>query len=184
MINYYEVLGISENASTDQISEVGKMLLRTNHPYVTGKRNLEQRFGEVYEAVAVLIDETLRCEYNYILTNALMRGDVSSPSLDAGAVAARVRSAQKEAEMLEKDYVLFFRKFLMGTATRDEIELEVSAYQSTSIPTKLGLALLMSGICLLVVPKVEGYSSKPVFMYILGALSLIGGILLLKRALK
>ena len=108
MLNYYEILGIGEKSSVKTISSTGRSLLEQTHPYVVGKGDSGQRFKQVYEAVALLIEDDLRREYNYTLTYAINGGDVSGAEVPAGLVRDRIKLAKIEAEQLSKDYLLFY----------------------------------------------------------------------------
>lgn len=61
MTNYYEVLGVNENASQEEIKKAFKKLAMTHHPDRGGS---EQRFKQVNEAYSTLGDENLRAQYD------------------------------------------------------------------------------------------------------------------------
>jgi len=61
MTNYYEVLGVNENATQEEIKKAFKKLAMTHHPDRGGS---EQRFKQVNEAYSTLGDERLRAEYD------------------------------------------------------------------------------------------------------------------------
>lgn len=63
--NYYEVLGVSENASAGEIRKAFRRLAKKYHPDVNpGDKNAESRFKEVNEAHEVLGDEKKRGQYD------------------------------------------------------------------------------------------------------------------------
>lgn len=63
--DFYEVLGISKSASTDEIRQAHRKLVRKFHPDVTPKvKDAEDRFKEVQEAYDVLSDKTKRANYD------------------------------------------------------------------------------------------------------------------------
>jgi curved DNA-binding protein len=62
--NYYEVLGVKEDAPIDEIKKAFKKLARKHHPDVGGD---ETRFKDISEAYEVLSDKEKREEYDTFL---------------------------------------------------------------------------------------------------------------------
>ena len=63
--DYYEVLGVSRDASVDDIKKAYRKLARKHHPDVNpGDKDSENRFKEISEAYAVLSDEKKKAEYD------------------------------------------------------------------------------------------------------------------------
>ena len=63
--DYYEVLGVQKNASTDEIERAFRKLARQHHPDRNiGDKDAEAKFKELTEAHEVLIDETKRDRYD------------------------------------------------------------------------------------------------------------------------
>lgn len=178
MINYYEVLGIAEDTTADRISKTGRFMLEQTHPYVTGKKETGAAFRQVYEALAILADSELRAEYNYTLSGAKEQGNIAGTALPNGAVSNRIKSAKIEAEELEKDFLLFADKFIDDVVPGNkENSLEASETgNGFSVP---GLLLVIAGIiCFTKGNEAGGYST---LLYIIGALLIIGGVLLYKK---
>ncbi|ATZ60916.2 MAG: molecular chaperone DnaJ [Methanosarcinales archaeon Met12] len=61
--DYYEVLGISKNASQEEIKRAFKQLARKHHPDIAGKDN-EEKFKKINEAFQVLSDPQKRAQYD------------------------------------------------------------------------------------------------------------------------
>jgi DnaJ family protein A protein 2 len=57
----YEILGVPQNATTDQIKKAFKKLALQNHPDKGGDEN---KFKEINRAHAVLTDEQMRQRYD------------------------------------------------------------------------------------------------------------------------
>jgi molecular chaperone DnaJ len=63
--NYYQVLGVSRNASNEEIKKAYRKLARKYHPDVNpGDKKAEEKFKEISEAYAVLGDAKKRKEYD------------------------------------------------------------------------------------------------------------------------
>ena len=63
--NYYEILGVSENASVKEIKKAYYELAKKNHPDVAKSNpNAAKKFAEISEAYEVLEDDNKRAEYD------------------------------------------------------------------------------------------------------------------------
>ncbi len=70
MENYYRILGVSKNASDDEIKSSYRKLARQLHPDVNpGSPEAEERFKKVNEAYQVLGDKTRRKNYDEFGSN-------------------------------------------------------------------------------------------------------------------
>jgi curved DNA-binding protein len=68
--NYYDILGVSEGASADEIKKVYRKLARTYHPDRNpDKPDAEERFKEIQEAYSVLSDAQKRKQYDRMRKN-------------------------------------------------------------------------------------------------------------------
>ena len=65
--NYYDILGVSQNASEDEIKRAFKDCAKKYHPDVSKLPNAHQKFVEIGEAYEVLSDERSRRDYDNIL---------------------------------------------------------------------------------------------------------------------
>ena len=62
--DFYEVLGIPKNASTDDIKSAFRKLARLYHPDVSKEPDAEEKFKEINEAYGVLSDPQKRARYD------------------------------------------------------------------------------------------------------------------------
>ena len=60
----YEVLGVSENASQDEIKKAYRKLARKYHPDICKKKECEEKFKEINTAYEILGDEEKRKQYD------------------------------------------------------------------------------------------------------------------------
>src|SRR5438105_12625440 len=68
--NYYKVLGVSKNASADEIKRTFRKLARKYHPDVNpGDKKAEEKFKEINEAYEVLSDADKRKKYDTLGPN-------------------------------------------------------------------------------------------------------------------
>lgn len=67
--DYYHILGLSKQASQDDIKRAYRKLARKYHPDVSKEKNAEERFKEVSEAYEVLKDPEKRAAYDQLGPN-------------------------------------------------------------------------------------------------------------------
>ncbi len=62
--DYYEILGVSRNASQEEIKKAYKKLAKQHHPDLNKSKDSEKRFKEINEAYNVLGNEKSRQQYD------------------------------------------------------------------------------------------------------------------------
>jgi len=76
--DYYEVLGVPQNATPDDLKSAFRRLARQYHPDVNREPDAEERFKEINEAYAMLSDDQKRSAYDRF-GHAGVRGAGGSP---------------------------------------------------------------------------------------------------------
>jgi curved DNA-binding protein len=85
--DYYETLGVSRDASQDDIRAAYRRLARQNHPDVNKSPEAEERFKEISEAYEVLRDPEKRAQYDRFGQNWRPGQDVSDASGFSGGAS-------------------------------------------------------------------------------------------------
>lgn len=72
--DYYEILGVSKNASKEEIKKAYKKLAKKYHPDLNKESGAEAKFKEISEAAAVLGDDQKRQQYDSMGHDAFKQG--------------------------------------------------------------------------------------------------------------
>src|SRR3954449_7983079 len=92
--DYYDVLGVSRDASPEELQQAFRRLARANHPDVNKDPGAEERFKEINEAYSALSDPELRRKYDRFGEDYRRVPDDWEERVGAGAGSARGRSAR------------------------------------------------------------------------------------------
>ena len=66
--DYYEILGVSKNASDEDLKKAFRKLAFEFHPDRNKDKNAEEKFKEINEAYQVLSDQEKRARYDQFLS--------------------------------------------------------------------------------------------------------------------
>ncbi len=77
--NYYQVLGVTKNASADDIKKAYRKLVRKYHPDVCKDADADEKTSEINLAYETLHDSEKRAEYDALLANPYGRGGQGQP---------------------------------------------------------------------------------------------------------
>lgn len=72
MENLYNILGVSPNATADEIKKAYRVLAMRHHPDRNPDANSELRFNAINAAYELLSDPQKRAEYNQSLNNRII----------------------------------------------------------------------------------------------------------------
>jgi molecular chaperone DnaJ len=131
--NYYEILGISENASQDEIRKAFRRMAKKHHPDVNpGDKSAETRFKEVNEANEVLSDRKKREEYDSVRKGVFTGSPWGGDPFEGGGPSRGGRSSGGSRGGFSFEDILgqFFRQESPGGVYQpvpgEDIRVEVS----------------------------------------------------------
>lgn len=84
MQNYYEILGVSRDATQEEIKNAYRKLAKRYHPDSSGSQKNKEKFQKIQEAYAVLSDPEKRKTYNYYGHSAYAKMYYTHQSSDYG----------------------------------------------------------------------------------------------------
>ncbi|MCB0291480.1 MAG: J domain-containing protein [Calditrichaeota bacterium] len=94
-VNYYELLGIPDTATQDDVKRAYRLLAKQYHPDSSGgDKTAEEKFKQVSEAYQVLSDSKKRSKYDLIRQNAARRQQVNFPGGHANSYQVNSENMQ------------------------------------------------------------------------------------------
>lgn len=88
--DYYEILGVPKEASSEEIKKVYRRLARQYHPDLNpGNKEAEEKFKDIGEAYEILSDTAKRAQYDQFSRYWKQKGfNKQTPKLKPGAIIA------------------------------------------------------------------------------------------------
>jgi len=113
--DYYKILGVDRDASTEDIKKAYRRLARKYHPDVSDDPNAEQRFKEIGEAYEVLKDPEKRKAYDQ-LGSGWQQGDEfrPPPGWESGDFGFRAGGFSGTGGFSTEDFSDFFESLFGG----------------------------------------------------------------------
>jgi len=124
--DYYEILGVSHDASKEELRTAYRRLARQYHPDVSKEHDAEERFKEINEAYQVLNDDAKRAQYDRYgqagLNQADMGGfgfganpmDIFSEMFGFGMGGGPARRGPHRGDDLKYDLEISFEEAVFG----------------------------------------------------------------------
>ncbi|MGH2415595.1 MAG: DnaJ domain-containing protein, partial [Microcystaceae cyanobacterium] len=114
--NYYEILGVPRDASSEEIKMTFRKLARQCHPDVNpGDNNAEEKFKDINEAYDILSDETKRADLDLRLFGKSKRRQTKPRD-------KTVRNGNGSDTSYRQDFEAWkFKDFSPGTTKRPKV---------------------------------------------------------------
>lgn len=161
--DYYEVLGVSQNAGPEEIKKAYRKLALKYHPDRNpGDKRGEERFKEASEAYQVLSDPERRAQYDRFGHAAFEQGagfggfDFSAAGFedifsdifgDFFGTGRRGRSRSRRGDDLRYDLEISFEEAIRGTERRIEVPRLVTCSECSGLGTRDGKPRSTCGTC-------------------------------------
>jgi molecular chaperone DnaJ len=122
MTDYYGVLGVSKDASKEDIKKAYKKLAKQYHPDINKEADAEKKFKEINEAASVLLDDQKKSQYDRFGESAFQGGQGGFSGFDysgfdindifesffGGGFSSRSRRRAPKAQDLRTDLIVEF----------------------------------------------------------------------------
>lgn len=147
MANHYEILGVSRNASTEEIKKAYRKLARELHPDVNPSEKAQERFKTVTHAYEVLGDEQSRRSYDSGGSNAGFGfGDIFDSFFGGGGQRGpRSRAERGQDALLRVE--LSFEEAIFGVEKSIPVDTAVLCDSCNGSCAKPGTSPLLCDIC-------------------------------------
>ena len=156
--DFYKVLGVPQNASTDDIKKSYKKLARENHPDLNpGDSEAEKRFKDISEASSVLTDQKKRQEYDQVraMGPSAFSGQGGFNVDDLGDIFGNLGdifggfggSGRRKGQSYQTNLTISFIESASGLETNVPLRKEVSCADCRGNGSENGTAYHTCNIC-------------------------------------
>lgn len=148
MQDHYEVLGVSRNASQDEIKKAYRKLARQLHPDMNPSESEQERFKQVTHAYEVLSDETARANYDNGGANPFEGfgfGDIFSNFFGGGQRGPRNFSERGQDALLRVE--LSLAEVVFGVEKKIDIDTAVLCETCLGTTCRPGTSAKICDIC-------------------------------------
>ncbi|MVX58637.1 molecular chaperone DnaJ [Streptococcus danieliae] len=163
---YYDRLGVSKNASQDEIKKAYRKLSKKYHPDINKEAGAEQKYKDVQEAYETLSDEQKRASYDQFGAAGANGGfgggqgfsgfdgagfggfeDIFSSFFGGGMGSSRNPNAPRKGDDLQYRVNLKFEEAIFGTTKEIKYSREASCHTCDGSGAKPGTSPVTCGRC-------------------------------------
>ena len=145
MSDHYEVLGLSRDATEDQIKKAYRKLARELHPDLNKEENAEDRFKLVTHAYEVLSDPQARANYDRGGQDGFGLGDIFDTFFGSGGRGPQSRTQRGQDALLRVD--LDLKEAVFGVNKTLTIDTAVLCQECQGSCCKPGTSVQTCDIC-------------------------------------
>lgn len=160
MKDYYKILGLTRDASPDQIKQKFRELAFENHPDVSDNPNAGEIFIEIYEAYHILSQPDKKTFYDMLYDK--YTGNTTAPVPDEESIINNIRdvsrsareSAQQKAKVKYSDFVKDLDCFFIAGLKADGAPYYYNMHKNIGISGGVGpMGSIRAGIINIPVPR-------------------------------
>lgn len=139
MTDYYKILGLTRDASTDLIKQKFRELAFENHPDVSENKNANEVFIEIYEAYHILSQTDKKINYDLLYDKYLNNVKIQIPDeehikTDIQNVSYSGREkAQQKAKVKYKDFIKDLDCFFISSLKADGTPYSYNMHKNVGI---------------------------------------------------
>ena len=145
MSDHYQVLGVSPDASADEIKKAYRKLARELHPDINPAEDAQERFKLVTHAYEVLSDPSTRAQYDRGGEQGFGLGDIFDSFFGAPQRSRRSRSERGQDALLRMD--LDLNEAIFGANKTLTIDTAIGCETCSQTGAKPGTSVKTCDVC-------------------------------------